>query len=680
MRAVILAGGKGVRLMPFTTRLPKPLMPIGDRTIIEHLLGQLRDCGVTSVTVCTAHHAKLIEDVVGDGRRFGLDVVFRRDKRPGLSTLAPVRELVGELPSHFLMLNADILCDVEFGTLYRQGVESGAPVTVAIHEEVVPGAHPRCEVAVDNRITQYDPRPAIRHWVNMGIYVLARSALDRVPADQPYGMDSLMRDLLAEGRTIGVYRSTDTWLDVGVPEELARAQELFLRTGSISSRARGITPPHVSARVPAPSGGEPLPGAAPQAPSSGIEETGVFSISSVAWGAIYTRAPRGAVPQPAPAPREPDFASSGGVHLVRFPPGAAVRDRLPIVMTCGAGPTPLIGSERFALHLARELAAQGDQVSLVIQTPGQLDPDDLGDAIVTSLPALDLRTFVDRLDTPAAVLAVDLVWPGASRVAVDAARAWRVPAVIVPASAQEAWLDPALSLDLCTRADAVFCVTAAEGRALVRKGVAAGTIRVIGYGAYAESAPPEHLPPALASGEYVLFLGRKRRDKGYRELLAAAPLVWQRFPDVSFVFIGPRIDPDCLDWFEQTADQRIVEAHGLSIAAKDAAVEGCALMCLPTTSDIFPQAFLEAWRAGKPVISGPFDGAHEVVRHGIDGLVVDARAEAIAAAIESLLAAPGVRSAMGRAGEERVRGELSWASMTSRVGTLLRELASVGRI
>lgn len=350
---------------------------------------------------------------------------------------------------------------------------------------------------------------------------------------------------------------------------------------------------------------------------------------------------------------------------------------LSVVMVCGAGPAALIGSERFALHLARGLASCGVRVTLVLQTPAALDPHDVGDCIVDALGSLDVATLTTAVPAPDVVIAVDLVWAGAAQVALDAAHHWKVPLAVVPASAQGAWLDHAASLAVAAQAQRVLVVTAAEGRALTQRGVDAVRQRVIGYGAYPTPRPSGVATEySVPSADYVLFLGRKRRDKGYRELLDAAPLVWARHPNTHFVFAGPRIDADCLEWFARVPDARVIELDRVSVPHKDALVAGCAVLCLPTVTDIFPQVFLEAWQAGKPVVTARFDGADEVVRHGVDGLIVEQTVDAVADALVQLLDAPERRATMGHAGSERLAAELSWSAVSARVAAELRTLAA----
>jgi NDP-sugar pyrophosphorylase family protein len=129
MRAIILAGGKGTRLRPYTLALPKPLVPVGDRAILDIVLTQLARAGVRHVTMAVSHLAHLIMAYFGDGQRWGLKIDYSLEDKP-LSTIAPLK-LIGDLPEHFLVMNGDILTDLDFAALYARHVAGGADITVA---------------------------------------------------------------------------------------------------------------------------------------------------------------------------------------------------------------------------------------------------------------------------------------------------------------------------------------------------------------------------------------------------------------------------------------------------------------------------------------------------------------------------------------------------------------------
>ena len=226
MRAVILAGGKGTRLRPFTTLIPKPLVPLGGRySILEIVLMQLARAGFTHVTIAVNHLSNLIMAYFGDGSRWGLKIDYSMEDRP-LSTIGPLT-LIDDLPKSFLVMNGDILCDLDFAAFYRDHVDSGAEVSVSAF---------RREVKIDFGVLQHDDsgrlasfveKPTYSFDVSMGIYCLDRSVVERLARGEPYGFDNLMVDGLREGRNIRIRPFAGYWLDIGRPDDYAHADEHF---------------------------------------------------------------------------------------------------------------------------------------------------------------------------------------------------------------------------------------------------------------------------------------------------------------------------------------------------------------------------------------------------------------------------------------------------------------------
>jgi len=220
--AVILAGGKGTRLRPFTTTLPKPLVPIGgESSILEIVLRQLAHRGFGSATIAIGHMGEIIQAYVGNGSRWGLAVDYTVEDDP-LGTMGPVVATRERLPEHFLVMNGDILTDLDYAQLLDAEAASNAPITVA--------TYPR-EVNVDfgvlevdgSRITGFTEKPTLEYRVSMGVYALARTTLDRYTPGQALGFDELMLDLLARGEVPASYPFDGYWLDIGRPEDYDRA-------------------------------------------------------------------------------------------------------------------------------------------------------------------------------------------------------------------------------------------------------------------------------------------------------------------------------------------------------------------------------------------------------------------------------------------------------------------------
>ncbi len=227
MRAVILAGGKGTRLRPFTTLIPKPLVPLGGRySILEIMLMQLAKAGVTHVTIAVNHLANLIKAYFGDGSQWNIKIDYSREDRP-LSTIGPLT-LIDDLPETFLVMNGDILCNLDFGQFFREHVESGSELSVsAFRREVKVDFGVLQYRAEDNTLETFVEKPTYNFDVSMGIYCVNREVITRLSRGEPYGFDTLMLDGLKNGKRIRIRPFDGYWLDIGRPDDYAYADEHF---------------------------------------------------------------------------------------------------------------------------------------------------------------------------------------------------------------------------------------------------------------------------------------------------------------------------------------------------------------------------------------------------------------------------------------------------------------------
>ncbi|HET6429118.1 MAG TPA: sugar phosphate nucleotidyltransferase [Phycisphaerae bacterium] len=228
MRAIILAGGKGTRLRPFTTTIPKPIVPVGGMAIMEIVVRQLRYHGCDHITVAVNHMANLIMAFFGDGSRWGLKIDYSLEDKP-LGTIGPLK-LIEDLPENFLVMNGDVLTDLDFGDLYRGHVASKAMATVGTYERDV-----RIDFGVlryqpsDRRIVAFVEKPTEHFSVSMGVYAFSRRILDIVPDDTPFGFDHLMLALIARKAQVHAYPFTGHWLDIGRPDDYDQANVDFER-------------------------------------------------------------------------------------------------------------------------------------------------------------------------------------------------------------------------------------------------------------------------------------------------------------------------------------------------------------------------------------------------------------------------------------------------------------------
>jgi NDP-mannose synthase len=226
MRAVILAGGKGTRLLPFTTTIPKPLVPLGDMTIMEIVIHQLARCGFDHITIAVNHNAHLIRAFFEDGKRWGITIDYSLEDKP-LSTMGPLR-LLDDLPENFLVMNGDILTDLNYGEFYQFHISGGSLGTISVYERDTKIDFGVLQYNGDkNQIIDFIEKPIEHFSVSMGIYAFSREVLHYIPEGTSFGFDDLMLKLIAQKQDIRAHPFAGYWLDIGRPEDYDRANNEF---------------------------------------------------------------------------------------------------------------------------------------------------------------------------------------------------------------------------------------------------------------------------------------------------------------------------------------------------------------------------------------------------------------------------------------------------------------------
>jgi NDP-sugar pyrophosphorylase family protein len=226
-RAVILAGGMGTRLRPYTTVLPKPLMPIGDYPILEVIIRQLAEHGFNHITLAVNHQAELFRAFFADGSRWGVKIDYSLEDKP-LSTMAPLRLIKG-LPDHFLVMNGDILTDLNFSSFYEAHVEGESIFSISSYHREHKIDYGVLEVNQQRLLSGFIEKPVKAFEVSMGIYMMSKEALAFIPSGEPYGFDGLMSDLLASDQHVAVRAHDGLWLDIGRPDDYVEAIDCFDR-------------------------------------------------------------------------------------------------------------------------------------------------------------------------------------------------------------------------------------------------------------------------------------------------------------------------------------------------------------------------------------------------------------------------------------------------------------------
>jgi NDP-mannose synthase len=216
MRAIVLAGGKGTRLLPYTTIVPKPLLPIGDQSIIEILIRQLCHGGFDRITIALGHLAHLFQAYLGNGNRFGVEIDYRIEDKP-LGTSGPLGTLEG-LPETFMVLNGDVLTDLDFRDLVRTHKQNCSAFTVASHRRTVSidyGVIHREE----NRLVRYEEKPVIHYEVSMGVYVVEPLVLRYIAPSEYQDIPDLIKLLLKSGEKVCSHPYDGIWFDLGRAED-----------------------------------------------------------------------------------------------------------------------------------------------------------------------------------------------------------------------------------------------------------------------------------------------------------------------------------------------------------------------------------------------------------------------------------------------------------------------------
>lgn len=235
-RAVILAGGKGTRLRPYTVVLPKPLMPIGDYPILEIIIRQLAKNGFDHITLTVNHQAEIIKAFFGDGSRWNIKIDYSLEEKP-LNTMGPLK-LIKDLPENFLVMNGDILTDLNFSDFYDEHISNSRLFSISAFSRVEVSEYGVLDAGEDNYLTGFREKPKHNYTVSMGIYMLNREVLDYIPFNQSYGFDSLMLDFIAKSKKVYIRHHPGYWLDIGRADDYMVAidqfeakRELFLPDG-----------------------------------------------------------------------------------------------------------------------------------------------------------------------------------------------------------------------------------------------------------------------------------------------------------------------------------------------------------------------------------------------------------------------------------------------------------------
>lgn len=225
MKAIILAGGKGTRLAPYTKVLPKPLMPIGEMPILEIILRQLKSVGIQDITIAVGHLSGLLQAFFQDGKRLGVNIAYSIEETP-LGTAGPLALIKG-LDETFLVTNGDVLTTLDLRELIHFHKEQNAATTIATHHRKVKIDYGVLEWTNGMHISGYSEKPSIDYWVSMGIYIFEPRVLTYIPRGEYLDFPDLVKALIAAGESVVGYQFDDYWQDLGRPDDYEAATRDF---------------------------------------------------------------------------------------------------------------------------------------------------------------------------------------------------------------------------------------------------------------------------------------------------------------------------------------------------------------------------------------------------------------------------------------------------------------------
>jgi len=218
MKAVILAGGKGSRLYPYTTILPKPLMPIGEIPILEHLFRRLKTSGITDVVLAIGYLGELIEVYYGNGSKIGMNITYSRETTP-LGTAAPITLLSNTIKEAFLVMNGDLLCDVDFEKLVKFHYQEKPEVTIGSYNKSHKMGLGVLDIDENSQLIGYREKPEHNYLVSMGIYVMEPTVFQYLEQSKKADLPDLINMLIKNKQKVITYEHKGFWLDIGTHKD-----------------------------------------------------------------------------------------------------------------------------------------------------------------------------------------------------------------------------------------------------------------------------------------------------------------------------------------------------------------------------------------------------------------------------------------------------------------------------
>jgi mannose-1-phosphate guanylyltransferase len=228
VKTVIIAGGLGTRLQPYTTFLPKPMLPLGEKPILEHLIEWSKKNGIKSIVLCVSYLRKSIENYFEDGKKFGVSIEYAVSTKP-LATAGQLKTAEKFIDDTFVCMYGDSIYGFNLRSMIKQHNQTKSFVTMGLKEYKTKLPYGVIETTKNNRVTAWKEKPEIKANINIGCYVMEPGILKFIPKDIPYGMDSVIKNAMSKKKVISSFISKNEFIDIGDKESYERANNEFIR-------------------------------------------------------------------------------------------------------------------------------------------------------------------------------------------------------------------------------------------------------------------------------------------------------------------------------------------------------------------------------------------------------------------------------------------------------------------
>lgn len=227
MKAVILAGGLGTRLQPYTTFVPKPMLPLGEKPLLEHLIEWLRKNGIKSTVLCVSYLRKTIEDYFEDGERFGMEIEYAIASKP-LATAGQLKTAEKFIDKSFVCVYGDSIFDFDLKTMISQHLKKKSFITMSLYEYKTRLNYGVIETTKNGRVIGWNEKPEIKANINIGCYVMEPQVFDLIPSNKPYGMDDVIKKAILRKKVVNSFLTKKGFMDIGDKTSYKKAYQQFL--------------------------------------------------------------------------------------------------------------------------------------------------------------------------------------------------------------------------------------------------------------------------------------------------------------------------------------------------------------------------------------------------------------------------------------------------------------------